>query len=72
MECKLKRVGVHAAIGHPLFGDKTYGFQIASARLVPSGKYNQFVANNFEILPRQAFGRQDAVERFAVVPKSST
>ena len=37
-------------IGHPLFGDKTYGgAQIVKG--LPSGKYNQFVQNSFEILP---------------------
>ena len=59
VECKLEtgrthQIRVHMQhIGHPLFGDKTYGgAQIVKG--LPSGKYNQFVANNFEILPRQA------------------
>lgn len=59
VECKLEtgrthQIRVHMQyIGHPLFGDKTYGGdQIVKG--LPSGKYNQFVQNNFEILPRQA------------------
>lgn len=59
VECKLEtgrthQIRVHMQhIGHPLFGDKTYGgAQIIKG--LPSGKYNQFVKNNFEILPRQA------------------
>jgi 23S rRNA pseudouridine1911/1915/1917 synthase len=59
VECKLEtgrthQIRVHMQyIGHPLFGDKTYGgAQIVKG--LPSGKYNQFVQNSFEILPRQA------------------
>ena len=59
VECKLEtgrthQIRVHMQyIGHPLFGDKTYGgAQIVKG--LPSGKYNQFVANSFDILPRQA------------------
>ena len=59
VECKLEtgrthQIRVHMQyIGHPLFGDKTYGGDKIIKGL-PSGKYNQFVKNNFEILPRQA------------------
>ncbi|MBK12808.1 MAG: RNA pseudouridine synthase [Crocinitomicaceae bacterium] len=59
VECKLEtgrthQIRVHMQhIGHPLFGDKTYGgAQIVKG--LPSGKYNQFIANSFDILPRQA------------------
>ena len=59
VECKLEtgrthQIRVHMQyIGHPLFGDKTYGgAQIVKG--LPSGKYNQFVQNSFDILPRQA------------------
>lgn len=48
------QIRVHAQlIGHPLFGDKTYG----GDRIVKGtvyAKYKQFVDNCFKILPRQA------------------
>ena len=40
-------------IGHPLFGDKTYG----GSRVVKGtqfSKYKSFVENCFKVLPRQA------------------
>ena len=40
-------------IGHPLFGDKTYGGDKVLKGTTFS-KYKQFVENCFQILPRQA------------------
>jgi 23S rRNA pseudouridine1911/1915/1917 synthase len=59
IQCKLEtgrthQIRIHMKyIGHPLFGDKTYG----GDRIVKGtvfAKYRQFVDNCFEILPRQA------------------
>jgi 23S rRNA pseudouridine1911/1915/1917 synthase len=59
IRCKLEtgrthQIRIHMKyIGHPLFGDKTYG----GDRIVKGtvfAKYRQFVDNCFEILPRQA------------------
>ena len=40
-------------IGHPLFGDPSYGGNVA-VKGAPGGKYNAFLRNMFEALPRQA------------------
>ena len=40
-------------IGHPLFGDPTYGGNVA-VKGAPGGKYNAFLRNMFDTLPRQA------------------
>lgn len=59
IQCRLEtgrthQIRVHMkSIGHPLFGDKTYGGdQILKGTTF--SKYKQFVANCFQILPRQA------------------
>lgn len=59
VECKLEtgrthQIRVHFKyIGHPLFGDKTYGGD-EILRGTTFTKYKQFVQNCFDILPRQA------------------
>jgi 23S rRNA pseudouridine1911/1915/1917 synthase len=59
IECKLEtgrthQIRVHMQyIGHPLFGDPRYGGNVA-VKGSPGGKYNSFLRNCFEILPRQA------------------
>jgi 23S rRNA pseudouridine1911/1915/1917 synthase len=40
-------------IGHPLFGDPVYGGNVA-VKGAPGGKYNAFLRNMFDALPRQA------------------
>lgn len=59
IQCRLEtgrthQIRVHMkSIGHPLFGDKTYGGdQILKGTTF--SKYKQFVMNCFQILPRQA------------------
>jgi len=59
IECRLEtgrthQIRVHMKyIGHPLFGDKTYGGdQIVKGTVFT--RYKQFVENNFKLLPRQA------------------
>jgi|ERR1043166_4263790 23S rRNA pseudouridine1911/1915/1917 synthase len=59
IECRLEtgrthQIRVHLrSIGHPLFGDLTYGGdQIVKG--TSFAKFRQFVENNFKILPRQA------------------
>lgn len=59
IQCRLEtgrthQIRVHMkSIGHPLFGDRTYGGdQILKGTTF--SKYKQFVANCFQILPRQA------------------
>lgn len=59
IRCKLEtgrthQIRIHMKyIGHPLFGDKTYGGDRILKGTVFS-KYRQFVENCFELLPRQA------------------
>ena len=59
VECKLEtgrthQIRVHMQyIGHPLFGDPRYGGNVA-VKGSPGGKYNSFLRNCFDILPRQA------------------
>lgn len=59
IRCKLEtgrthQIRIHMKyIGHPLFGDKTYGGDRILKGTVFS-KYRQFIDNCFEILPRQA------------------
>ena len=59
VECKLEtgrthQIRVHMQhIGHPLFGDPVYGGNVA-VKGAPGGKYNAFLRNMFEALPRQA------------------
>ncbi|MFM9007765.1 MAG: RluA family pseudouridine synthase [Bacteroidota bacterium] len=59
IRCKLEtgrthQIRIHMKyIGHPLFGDKTYGGDRIVKGTVFS-KYRQFIDNCFEILPRQA------------------
>jgi 23S rRNA pseudouridine1911/1915/1917 synthase len=59
VECKLEtgrthQIRVHMQhIGHPLFGDPIYGGNVA-VKGAPGGKYNAFLRNMFEALPRQA------------------
>ena len=59
VECKLEtgrthQIRVHMQyIGHPLFGDPSYGGNVA-VKGAPGGKYNAFLRNMFEALPRQA------------------
>ena len=59
VECKLEtgrthQIRVHMQyIGHPLFGDPRYGGNVA-VKGSPGGKYNSFLRNCFNILPRQA------------------
>jgi 23S rRNA pseudouridine1911/1915/1917 synthase len=59
LECKLEtgrthQIRVHMqSIGHPLFGDPTYGGNVA-VKGAPGGKYNAFLRNMFAALPRQA------------------
>ena len=59
VECKLEtgrthQIRVHMQhIGHPLFGDPIYGGNVA-VKGAPGGKYNAFLRNMFDTLPRQA------------------
>ena len=59
IKCKLEtgrthQIRIHMKYaGHPLFNDNEYGGDKILKGL-PSNKYNQFVKNCFEILPRQA------------------
>lgn len=59
VECKLEtgrthQIRVHMQyIGHPLFGDPVYGGNVA-VKGAPGGKYNAFLRNMFDALPRQA------------------
>jgi len=59
IECKLEtgrthQIRVHLKhIGNPVFGDYEYGGD-KIVKGLPSNKYNQFVKNCFDILPRQA------------------
>lgn len=59
VECRLEtgrthQIRVHFKyIGHPLFGDQTYGGD-KILRGTTFTKYQQFVKNNFKLLPRQA------------------
>jgi len=59
IKCKLETGRTHQIrihmnyTGHPLFNDNDYGGDRILKGL-PSNKYNQFVKNCFEILPRQA------------------
>ena len=59
VECKLEtgrthQIRVHMQyIGHPLFGDPVYGGNVA-VKGAQGGKYNAFLRNMFEALPRQA------------------
>ena len=59
VECKLEtgrthQIRVHMQhIGHPLFGDPSYGGNVA-VKGAPGGKYNAFLRNMFDALPRQA------------------
>lgn len=59
VECKLEtgrthQIRVHmASIGHPLFNDERYGGAEIRKGTIYS-KYRQFIANCFEICPRQA------------------
>ena len=59
IECRLETGRTHQirshmkAVGHPIFNDETYGG--ASVLTGPAfSKYKQFIANCFELLPRQA------------------
>ena len=58
-ECRLEtgrthQIRVHMEhIGHPLFGDPSYGGNRA-VKGVRGGKYQAFLNNSFELLPRQA------------------
>lgn len=59
VECKLEtgrthQIRVHMQyIGHPLFGDPRYGGNVA-VKGSSGGKYNSFLRNCFDIIPRQA------------------
>jgi 23S rRNA pseudouridine1911/1915/1917 synthase len=59
VECKLEtgrthQIRVHMEhMGHPLFGDVSYGGN-RPVKGVRGGKYNAFLNNCFELLPRQA------------------
>lgn len=59
VECRLEtgrthQIRVHmSSIGHPLFGDERYGGKEIRKGTIYS-KYKQFIANCFELCPRQA------------------
>ena len=59
VECKLEtgrthQIRVHMQfVGHPLFGDPVYGGNVA-VKGAAGGKYNAFLRNMFDALPRQA------------------
>ncbi|MBO4447655.1 MAG: RluA family pseudouridine synthase [Bacteroidales bacterium] len=59
VECKLEtgrthQIRVHmSSIGHPIFGDERYGGREIRKGTIYT-KYKQFIANCFEICPRQA------------------